>query len=241
MQQANAFDQHFPPHPMNVNRIVSHRKQSVSSDGGVQLSSSGDQLSSAITSVPYTQPFISNNPQRFSGSPTNQWRSVHHHQVQHDPSINSAPADVFQQHHHQHHTFTSMTDLAVMQQHQNHVPAGLQHHTCNKMANELSQSGRGGSKPNLMSPSNSSILHQQQQPVQNRPAGHFTGSVDSQMLASDVATQLTSSNPVYGNHQDSHPLNLDFLDNIDGTTSDLLNFDQVMQNAGNHFPLLDDM
>lgn len=40
---------------------------------------------------------------------------------------------------------------------------------------------------------------------------------------------------------DGSLLNLDFLDSIESSASDLLNFDQVMQEGTAHFPLLDDM
>lgn len=50
----------------------------------------------------------------------------------------------------------------------------------------------------------------------------------------------------YSSHQDmnrtdGNQINLDFLDNIESSASDLLNFDQVMQSEETHFPLLDDM
>lgn len=56
---------------------------------------------------------------------------------------------------------------------------------------------------------------------------------------------LTALSSSFSNRHDINRsdgmLSLDFLDNIESSASDLLNFDQVMQEGATNFPLLDDM
>lgn len=104
-------------------------------------------------------------------------------------------------------------------------------------------------RPNMMPPNH--MMHQQrqrlsipqQQPLRN-PSMEQQQHV-SMTLSNNSMNPNNMMGPMYSEHQDmerqdgSH-LSLDFLDNIESSASDLLNFDQVMQ-SGAHYPILDDI
>ncbi|KAF8767074.1 Neurogenic protein mastermind like protein [Argiope bruennichi] len=68
---------------------------------------------------------------------------------------------------------------------------------------------------------------------------HTSMTMNSNAITSNNVLGPMYSEPQEIERQDGNPLNFDFLDNIESTASDLLNFDQVMQ--GPPFPILDDM
>lgn len=59
--------------------------------------------------------------------------------------------------------------------------------------------------------------------------------------SSTLPTLSSNFNNRHDMNRSDGMLNLDFLDNIESSASDLLNFDQVMQEGATNFPLLDDM
>lgn len=103
-------------------------------------------------------------------------------------------------------------------------------------------------RPNMMPPNH--MMHQQRQRLsipQQQPLR--SSSMEQQHASMTMGNNSMNPNnmmgPMYSEHQDmerqdgSH-LSLDFLDNIESSASDLLNFDQVMQ-SGAHYPILDDI
>ncbi|KFM80173.1 hypothetical protein X975_01092, partial [Stegodyphus mimosarum] len=110
--------------------------------------------------------------------------------------------------------------------------------------------GNRMARPSMM-PANQMLVQQRQRiPVpQQRSRNPSMVELDhhsSLGINNSALSQTNMMGPVYTNQQDINrqdgsQINLDFLDNIESSASDLLNFDQVIQGGGSHFPLLDDM
>ncbi|XP_054706545.1 uncharacterized protein LOC129216354 [Uloborus diversus] len=104
-----------------------------------------------------------------------------------------------------------------------------------------------GVRPNMMSADHMLMIQRQRPsaPLRLRNPSvdemNHSLSMNNNPLAQAAVMNSVYSNPQDMNRQDGSQINLDFLDNIESSASDLLNFDQVMQGGETHFPLLEDI
>lgn len=90
------------------------------------------------------------------------------------------------------------------------------------------------------------MLMQQRQRVSAPQRARNPAIIEQNSSIGIISNMLPVMSSGYSSHQDmsradGSQINLDFLDNIESSASDLLNFDQVMQSGGAHFPLLDEI
>lgn len=104
-------------------------------------------------------------------------------------------------------------------------------------------------RPTMTATNHAMIQQRQRITLQPRTRNMPINNMDQLLtlpVTNNNANPINTMDSVYNSHQDlsrqdGSQINLDFLDNIKSSASDLLNFDQVMPSGGSHFPLLEDI